>query len=47
MLCWSYSSAERPGFIKALDLLIKLPKKRLQRSPSHPVHLLRSAESIF
>lgn len=46
MICWSYAMAERPEFSKLLDTLYKLPKKRLQRSPSHPIQL-RSAESIF
>ncbi|KAF4529519.1 hypothetical protein B566_EDAN015177 [Ephemera danica] len=47
MLCWSYHSSERPEFASLLKTLDKLPKKRLARSPSHPVHLSRSAESVF
>jgi len=47
MLCWAFKSQDRPDFCKLLDILSRLPKKRLQRSPSHPIHLLRSAESLF
>jgi kinase suppressor of Ras 2 len=47
MLCWAYQICDRPEFSKLLDTLTKLPKKRLQRSPSHPIQLIRSAESIF
>ncbi|XP_054257932.1 kinase suppressor of Ras 2 isoform X1 [Macrosteles quadrilineatus] len=47
MLCWSYQPNERPDFIRLLKTLEKLPKKRLARSPSHPIHLSRSAESVF
>nr|CAI5823630.1 unnamed protein product [Callosobruchus analis] len=47
MLCWSFRPGERPDFIRLLTILEKLPKKRLERSPSHPVHLSRSAESVF
>ncbi|CAH1115941.1 unnamed protein product [Phaedon cochleariae] len=47
MLCWSYDPSARPDFIRLLNSLDKLPKKRLARSPSHPIHLSRSAESVF
>uniref|UniRef100_A0A6P7GD17 Kinase suppressor of Ras 1-like n=1 Tax=Diabrotica virgifera virgifera TaxID=50390 RepID=A0A6P7GD17_DIAVI len=47
MLCWSFHSNDRPDFIRLLNILDKLPKKRLARSPSHPIHLSRSAESVF
>ncbi|XP_043272941.1 kinase suppressor of Ras 2 [Venturia canescens] len=47
MLCWSYRPENRPDFTKLLDTLEKLPRKRLARSPSHPIHLSRSAESVF
>lgn len=47
MLCWSYRVSERPDFAHLLSTLEKLPRKRLARSPSHPVHLSRSAESVF
>lgn len=47
MLCWSFRPEERPDFIRLLNILNKLPKKRLARSPSHPIHLSRSAESVF
>lgn len=47
MLCWSFRPDDRPDFSRLLIILDKLPKKRLARSPSHPVHLSRSAESVF
>ncbi|XP_045517038.1 kinase suppressor of Ras 2 isoform X1 [Pieris brassicae] len=47
MLCWSYRESERPDFSHLLSTLEKLPRKRLARSPSHPVHLSRSADSVF
>ncbi|XP_060521560.1 kinase suppressor of Ras 2 [Cylas formicarius] len=47
MLCWQYREENRPDFIRILDFLKKLPKKKLARSPSHPIHLSRSAESVF
>ncbi|CAF4933835.1 unnamed protein product [Pieris macdunnoughi] len=47
MLCWSYRESERPDFPHLLSTLEKLPRKRLARSPSHPVHLSRSADSVF
>ncbi|XP_076626206.1 kinase suppressor of ras isoform X3 [Colletes latitarsis] len=47
MLCWSYHAENRPDFAKLLTTLEKLPRKRLARSPSHPIHLSRSAESVF
>ncbi|XP_046750745.1 kinase suppressor of Ras 2 [Diprion similis] len=47
ILCWSYHSENRPEFAKLLTTLEKLPRKRLARSPSHPIHLSRSAESVF
>ncbi|XP_059480114.1 kinase suppressor of Ras 2 isoform X2 [Neocloeon triangulifer] len=47
MLCWAFKAAERPDFVQLATTLGKLPKKRLARSPSHPVHLSRSAESVF
>ncbi|XP_011500487.1 PREDICTED: kinase suppressor of Ras 2 [Ceratosolen solmsi marchali] len=47
MLCWSYHPENRPDFAKLLTTLEKLPRKRLARSPSHPIHLSRSAESVF
>lgn len=46
MICWAFKPKDRPDFGKLLDILSKLPKKRLQRSPSHPIYL-RSAESMF
>ncbi|XP_055607314.1 kinase suppressor of Ras 2 [Uranotaenia lowii] len=47
MDCWKYQLDDRPDFAKLLTNLEKLPKKRLARSPSHPVQLSRSAESVF
>ncbi|XP_065202986.1 kinase suppressor of Ras 2 [Planococcus citri] len=47
MQCWAYQSHRRPDFTSLLKTLDKLPKKKLARSPSHPVHLSRSAESMF
>ncbi|XP_050722280.1 kinase suppressor of Ras 2-like isoform X2 [Eriocheir sinensis] len=47
MACWSYRPVERPEFSQMQNNLNKLPKKRLHRSPSHPIHLSRSAESVF
>ncbi len=47
MLCWSYKPDDRPDFIQLLKTLERLPKKRLARSPSHPIQLSRSAESVF
>uniref|UniRef100_T1KLM3 Protein kinase domain-containing protein n=2 Tax=Tetranychus urticae TaxID=32264 RepID=T1KLM3_TETUR len=46
MICWAYQPEDRHDFSKLQLLLSKLPKKRLQRSPSHPTYLLRSVESI-
>ncbi len=45
--CWLYNPDQRPDFSGLLETLEKIPKKRLARSPSHPVHLSRSAESVF
>lgn len=47
MFCWAFQADDRPDFAKLLTLLERLPKKRLARSPSHPVQLSRSAESVF
>ncbi|XP_072047165.1 LOW QUALITY PROTEIN: kinase suppressor of Ras 2-like [Amphiura filiformis] len=49
MMCWMYGSESRPDFSKIKQTLNRLPKKRggLHRSPSHPLHLSRSAESIL
>jgi len=45
--CWRYDPDQRPDFSSLLQTLEKIPKKRLARSPSHPIHLSRSAESVF
>lgn len=47
MVCSAFQPDDRPDFAKILALLERLPKKRLARSPSHPVQLSRSAESVF
>jgi kinase suppressor of Ras 2 len=47
MTCWSYQADYRPDFNQLFTTLKKLPKKRLARSPSHPIQLSRSAESVF
>lgn len=47
-ICWSFDHDDRPDFIKTLpELLQKMPKKRLQRSPSHPAHLQHTPEQKF
>ncbi|XP_023345245.1 kinase suppressor of Ras 2 [Eurytemora carolleeae] len=45
--CWLFNPERRPDFSDIVQSLEKLPKKRLARSPSHPIHLSRSAESVF
>lgn len=48
MLCWAFRAQDRPTFSHLLNTLEKVPRKRLARSPSHPVqHLSRSADSVF
>lgn len=47
ILCWKFQCENRPDFTELNTCLEKIPKKRLARSPSHPVHLSRSAESVF
>lgn len=47
MICWQFKEDKRPDFPRLSDILGKLPKKKLARSPSHPIHLSRSAESVF
>lgn len=47
MQCWSFDIDNRPDFNYLFSLLEKIPKKRLARSPSHPIQLSRSAESVF
>ncbi|XP_028176631.1 kinase suppressor of Ras 2 [Ostrinia furnacalis] len=47
MVCWAYRASERADFPRLLTTLQKLPRKRLARSPSHPVHLSRSADSVL
>ncbi|XP_061716646.1 kinase suppressor of Ras 2-like [Cydia pomonella] len=47
MSCWAYQPPSRPDFASLLASFEKLPRKRLARSPSHPVNMSRSAEAIF
>jgi kinase suppressor of Ras 2 len=47
VMCWTFKPDHRPDFPHLSTALEKIPKKRLARSPSHPVHLSRSAESVF
>ncbi|ESN96031.1 hypothetical protein HELRODRAFT_189079 [Helobdella robusta] len=47
MKCWSLEPADRPTCQQICKSLETLPRKRLARSPSHPVQLSRSAESLF
>ncbi|XP_038058932.1 kinase suppressor of Ras 2-like isoform X2 [Patiria miniata] len=49
MMCWNYNPEKRPEFTDIIKTLNRLPKKRggLHRSPSHPLHLSRSAESVL
>ena len=47
VMCWTFKPDKRPDFSILNNYLEKIPKKRLARSPSHPVHLSRSAESVF
>ncbi|XP_076062755.1 kinase suppressor of ras isoform X2 [Oratosquilla oratoria] len=47
MACWSFCPTDRPEFSALQQNLKKIPRKRLARSPSHPIHLSRSAESVF
>ncbi|XP_059087711.1 kinase suppressor of Ras 2-like isoform X2 [Tigriopus californicus] len=48
LMCWTYRPDDRPDFTQLSNTLEKIPKKRaLARSPSHPVQLSRSAESMF
>ena len=47
VMCWTFKTENRPDFTYLSNSLENIPKKRLARSPSHPVHLTRSAESTF
>ncbi|ESO97857.1 hypothetical protein LOTGIDRAFT_104167 [Lottia gigantea] len=47
MSCWAFKKEERPEFSQISKALERIPKTRLIRSPSHPVHLSRSTEGIF
>merc|ERR1712018_224754 len=43
VMCWTYHHKNRPDFNFLSNALEGIPKKRLARSPSHPVQLTRSA----
>ncbi|XP_033119345.1 kinase suppressor of Ras 1-like isoform X3 [Anneissia japonica] len=47
MMCWNYTPSARPSFSALTKTLDRLPKRRIMRSPSTPLHLSRSAESVF
>ena len=47
MTCWAFRPQDRPEFQQIMHALDSVPRTRLIRSPSHPVHLSRSTESIF
>ncbi|XP_049825863.1 kinase suppressor of Ras 2 isoform X2 [Aethina tumida] len=47
LACWKHEPQDRKDFVDLQAILEKFPKKRLARSPSHPIHLSRSAESVF
>ena len=47
MSCWAFLPEERPDFVQITKALERVPRTRLIRSPSHPVHLSRSTEGIF
>ena len=47
MSCWAFQPEERPDFVQITKALERVPRTRLIRSPSHPVHLSRSTEGIF
>lgn len=45
--CWTTLPDDRITLKVIMEKLETLSKKRLARSPSHPVHLFKSAESVF
>lgn len=47
MDCWAFKPDDRPEFSQILKALARIPKKPLIRSPSHPVHLSRSVDSVY
>jgi len=47
MQCWAYKPDDRGEFKDLLHQIERLPKKKLSRSPSHPVQLSRSADSVL
>ncbi|XP_071946385.1 kinase suppressor of Ras 2-like isoform X2 [Antedon mediterranea] len=47
MMCWNYTPSIRPSFGTLTKTLDRLPRRQIRRSPSTPLHLSRSAESVF
>ncbi|GAB1603839.1 kinase suppressor of Ras 2-like isoform X1, partial [Argonauta hians] len=45
--CWCFDPNERPEFSQIPRALARIPRKPLIRSPSHPVHLSRSVDSVY
>ena len=45
--CWSNEPTSRPDFSRLLETFRSIPKRaKLFRSPSHPVHIGRSLETL-
>jgi hypothetical protein len=44
--CWSSNSSYRPNFSELLEKLRAIPKRRLFRSPSHPIGIGRSYDVL-
>ncbi|XP_029651429.1 kinase suppressor of Ras 2-like isoform X1 [Octopus sinensis] len=47
MDCWGFDPKDRPEFSQIPRALARIPRKPLIRSPSHPVHLSRSVDSVY